>query len=215
MNKRASKKLLDELEFLFERYSRELRVITQPYTLAKVQKHVKDYRYHPDDPLVCETHMEHIGSLPIAATALYPYLDDRAVDLGRALTMLAIHDIGELITGDQLTFTKKTGSKAAERAAALRLLHPSLKETYLEIDTLATPSAKFAKAVDKLVPDFIDYLTRPDLTIWRYKHSCGVGPDGIIDLIVKHKRPYMLWNPFMTQFHEFLMSELARKLKKK
>jgi len=205
--------LLKELEFLYERYSKELRFTTQPYYLAKVAGKVKAYKYQPEDELVRETLLEHVGSLPMMAAAFYPYLDDPAVDLGQALAMLAIHDIGELLTGDEMTFTKKPGSKAAEREAALKLLHPSYHELLSQIDALGTPTAKFAKAIDKINPDILDYLTPADITIWRYRYFCNVEQGGIIDLIVKHKRPYMLWNPFMTEFHKLLMSKLAAKLK--
>lgn len=213
MNRKATADLLTELEFLFERYSQELRATTQPYYLAKISGQVKDYQYHPEDILVRETLMEHVGSLPMVATAFYPYIQDDGVDLGKALTMLAIHDIGELMTGDEMTFTKKPDGKAAEREAALKLLHKSYHDVYDDVETQASQSAKFAKAIDKITPDIVDYLTPADITIWRYRHFCKTEPDGIIDLIIKFKRPYMLWNPFMTEFHKLLMKKLAAKLK--
>ena len=126
--------------------------------------------------------------------------------------MLAIHDIGELVTGDEMTFTKKADSKAFEREAALKLLHTSYHELYEDAESQSSKSAKFAKAIDKITPDILDYLTPPEITIQRYKHFVGVEVDGIIDLIVKHKRPYVLWSPFMTEFHILLMKKLEEKL---
>jgi hypothetical protein len=127
--------------------------------------------------------------------------------------MLAIHDIGELITGDEMTFTKKKSAKDPERTAALSLLHTSYHDAYDDVESQTSSSAKFAKAIDKITPDIYDYLTPADVTIWRYKHFVGISPDKIIALIEEKKRPYMLWNPFMTEFHILLLDRLSAKLK--
>jgi len=205
--------LLDELEFLFEKYSEELRATTQPYYLRKVSKQVPSFKYHPEDSLVRETLMEHVGSLPMVATAFYPYINDANVNLGKSLIMLAIHDIGELITGDEMTFTKRASSKDPEREAALSLLHVSYHDIYNDVETQTSASAKFAKSIDKINPDILDYLTPADITLQRYKHFVGTEPDAIVALIQEKKRPYMLWNPFMKEFHSLLLDKLAAKLK--
>lgn len=211
-SKKNAERLLEELEFLFEGYSNELRTTTQPYQLSRIQTKVDGYEYYPDDILTRETLIEHVGSLPMLAAAFYPYIADEEVDLGKALRMLAIHDIGELITGDESVFTKKADSKIKEKEAALKLLNPIYHEDLEDIENQTSKSAKFAKAIDKINPDIIDLLTPAEITISRYKHYVGVEPDEIIDLIIKFKRPYMLWNPFMTEFHKLLMSKLEEKL---
>ncbi|HEU4967179.1 MAG TPA: HD domain-containing protein [Candidatus Saccharimonadales bacterium] len=208
----SAQTLLEEIEFLFEKYSSELRATTQPYQLRRVQGNVSSYRYHPDDVLVRETLMEHIGSTPVVATAFYPYIDDQAVDLGQSLTMLAIHDIGELIEGDVMTFIKNDSAKDPEHAAALSLLHPTYHDLYNDVESQTSQSAKFAKAIDKITPDIVDFLTPADITVWRFQHFVGIGPDEIVPLIEKKKRPYMLWNPFMTEFHSLLLDRLAVKI---
>lgn len=205
--------LLNKLEFLFEKYSDELRATTQPYILRRVKEKVSGYSYHPEDAIIRETLIEHSGSLPIVATAFYPYIDDDEVDLGQALVMLAIHDIGELITGDEMTFTKKASSKDPEREAALGLLHPYYHTIYDDIETQNSKSAKFAKAIDKITPDIMEYLAPADVTLWRYKHFAKKEPHEIIPTIEKFKRPYMLWNPFMTEFHKLLLEKVDAKLK--
>lgn len=211
--KKQAEQLLVELEFLFEKYSQVLRATTQPYLLSRVLNNVKDYQYHPDDSLIRETLIEHVGSLPIVATAFFPYIDDSSVDIGQSLVMLAIHDIGELITGDENTFTKKLSSKQPEYDAGIKLLHQSYHSFYDDVETQTSSSAKFAKAIDKITPDVIDYLTPAEATISRFHHNLGVGPDEIVDVIVKHKRPYMLWNPFMTEFHKLLCDKINQKIK--
>jgi len=204
--------ILAKIEFLFEHYSLERRATTQPYLLQTAQQELKGFVYNPDSPLIRETLMEHVGSLPMLATALYPHIDDPEVDLGKTLTMLAIHDIGELTIHDEITFTKKSGDNATEREAAFNLLDPMYYGLYDDTEAKGSTSAKFAKAIDKINPDIIDYLTPADITKQRYKHFLGIESDQIIDTIVKHKRPYMLWNPFMTEFHTYLIEQLDKKL---
>jgi len=211
MSDKASR-LLEEIEFLFEKYSDELRSSTQPYRFRRMSQD-QDFKYHPDSELVRESLMEHVGSLPMLAVAFYPYIKDEDVDLGIALKMLAIHDIGELIEGDQNTFIKPDdGGK--ELAAAKKLLNPIYHELYKDIEMQGSKSAKFAKSIDKIAPDIIDYLVPPEVTLWRFDHFNNLkSVDEIIKLIVVHKQPYMVWNPFMTEFHKLLMDKLGSKLK--
>jgi len=145
MTQKDFKKFLDELEFLFEKYSTTYRVTTQPYLWQTAHKQFPDHKYHPDDDLVRENLMEHVGSLPVMATAFYPYIDDDEVDLGKSLTMLAIHDIGELITGDEMTFTKGKDAGKAEYKAALEILHPYFHNIYDDAEKKKSTSAKFSQ----------------------------------------------------------------------
>lgn len=208
------KEILEKIEFLFEKYSLERRGMTQPYLLTVVREKFKEYSYNPEDALVRETLMEHIGSTPVVATALFPYINDVEVNLGDALVMLSIHDIGELITGDKITFLKVPDPENQERKAALKLLDPYYHKLYGEIEDKSTPTGKFAKSIDKITPDIYDYLTPADVTKKRFNHFMGFDdPDQIIEMIVKHKRPHMLWSPFMAEFHIYLMERLTEKLK--
>jgi len=204
--------LLKEIEFLFEKYSDELRSSTQPYRLRRVASQMKNYSYHPDSELVRESLMEHVGSLPMLAAAFYPHLKDSEVDLGKSLTMLAIHDIGELIEGDQNTFLREDDGEK-EEIAAKKLLSPIYHDIYNDVEMQGSKSAKFAKSIDKIAPDIIDYLVPAEVTLWRFEHFNNLTTvEGIVQLVIKHKRPYMLWNPFMTEFHKLLMSALELKL---
>ncbi len=204
--------ILKRIEFLLSSYSLERRAMTQPYLLGVVQENIDNYLYNPEDSLVRETLIEHVGSLPILATALYPYINDSEVNLGDALTMLAIHDIGELVVGDENVFTKKIEGKQAEFEAGLKLLHPYYHPMYEDIENKISKSAKFAKSIDKIAPDIIDYLTPSDITKQRLKHYANFEPNQIVEKIIEYKRPYMVWNPFIEEFHIHLMEELATKL---
>jgi hypothetical protein len=201
-------KILHEIEFLLESYSHEKRATVQPYHFANLSAAVKGYAYDPKDPIVRESLIEHVGSLPIVATALYPYIKDEEVDLGQALVMLAIHDIGELEIGDEISFTRTKDSHVTEREAALKLLHETYHKLYDDVESQKSKSAKFAKSIDKITPDILDYLTPPEMSNVRYKHFMNLEGTAIVDLIEEHKRPYMLWNPFLTEFHTLLLDNM-------
>jgi hypothetical protein len=139
------KKVFDNILFLYEGYSREYRATTQPFHYEKVKNLVKDYVYAYDDLLVREPLIEHSGSLPIIATAIYPYINNTNVDLGKALIMLAIHDIGEIISGDEITFTKKKENSKKEQKHALSLLPKSFHKIYLEMEGRASETARLPR----------------------------------------------------------------------
>lgn len=206
-------RVLEEVIDLYQRYSNEHRASTQPFHLEKVRKKIKNYKYRYDDLLIREPLIEHIGSLPIVATTIFPHIGDFQVDLGKALIMLAIHDIGELVTGDEMVFTKNKKSSDEEKTGALALLSEQYHSLYLEMETRANPTAMFAKAIDKLTPDVVDLITPAEVTIERYRKSTGKNPSEIVPMIKKFKHPYMTWNSFLTGLHLELLDRLERKLK--
>lgn len=204
--------VLNQVISLYQGYSEVQRTTTQPYKLAVVKKAVPDYRYHPDDPLIREPLIEHVGSLPIVAVALFPHLDNPAVDLGRALTMLAIHDIGELGAGDEMAFNKRRDGSSGEREYARELLHHSYHELYLEVEDRTSKTARFAKSVDKITPDIVDLITPPEITVERFRFFLNKEPKEIVPLIKEYKHPYMVWNEFLTQLHLEILRRLDAKL---
>lgn len=206
------KETLDKVIFLYEHYSKEHRASTQPFHLEKVRANVKDYEYKFDDLLVREPLIEHTGSLPIVATTIFTHLNNSDVDLGRALIMLAIHDIGELRTGDEITFTKKKDN-GEEKKHALELLSESFHQIYIEMEERRSDTARFAKAVDKMTPDIVDLMTPAEITIERYRKFTNKEPDEIVPMIKEFKHPYMLWNDFMTNLHLEILSRIDEKLK--
>jgi 5'-deoxynucleotidase YfbR-like HD superfamily hydrolase len=208
-----TKAILDQIIFLYKRYSEEHRASTQPFHLEKVKNLVKDYKYKVDDLLVREPLIEHSGSLSIVATAIYPNINDKNVDLGRALIMLAIHDIGELVTGDEMTFTKNRDQARNEKKEALSLLPKFFHSIYLEMEELKSDTARFAKAVDKMTPDIVDLMTPAEVTIKRYRKFVKKEPNQIVATIKEFKHPYMLWNPFMVNLHLEILERIDKKLR--
>jgi hypothetical protein len=205
--------ILDTVIDIYSRYSRERRATTQPYHLQTLLDSQPGYVWNPDDFIIRESLLEHVGSLPIVASQLYPFIDDAEVDLGHALALLSIHDIGELATGDEITFTKKASKADDEKVEALKLLHPSMHEMYLEIEERRTQTARFAKAVDKIAPDILDLVTPVELNIKRYQHFAKMEAKDIVPKIREFKHPYMTWNPFMTGFHLELLDRMEKQFK--
>lgn len=102
-------------------------------------------------------HMWHVG---VVALVLAEHADE-PVDILRVLTMVAIHDVVEIDTGDVLVYDTEArrGAAAAERAAAERifgLLPPDqadgLRALWAEFEARQSPDARFAATVDRLQP---------------------------------------------------------------
>ncbi len=206
--------VLDQIIFLYEKYSNEHRASTQPFHLQKVKKLVKNYHYRYDDLLVREPLIEHSGSLPIVATTVFPHIKNRHVNLGNTLIMLAIHDIGELVVHDEISFNKKEEHAPHEQQAALKLLPAYYHPYYLEMENRTTDTGKFAKAIDKMTPDIVDLMTPAEITIERYRQFVNQEPRQIVATIKKFKHPYMPWNKFMKDLHLEILARIDRKLKK-
>lgn len=123
-----------------------------------------------DQPRVLESLLEHVGSLPIVATFLHPHLEHRdKIDLGRVLTMVAIHDIGETIVGDAHSHRKTQEHVESEHAAALSLLHKNYHHMFDEYEAWESLDAKFAKAVDVFATFLTDQLLPPAMVQARFK----------------------------------------------
>lgn len=196
--------LVNELLAQVQAYNSVYRKSTQSNTLRQVQAKFPEYRVDYNDNIVRETLLEHVGHLPIIAVFLHPYLD-KPVDLGKVLTMLAIHDIGELTTGDEITFSKISEQGGEEYDAALQTLHPSYHELYKEMDNFASSESKFVKSVDKMAPDIWDVVAGLDYTAKRLHAQAGWPLWECAQRLQAYKRPYMTWSPFLTEFHDELM----------
>ncbi|NTU99341.1 HD domain-containing protein [Candidatus Falkowbacteria bacterium] len=141
--------------------------------------------------------LEHVGHLPMIASFLYPYIENKGkVDLGRTLIMLSIHDIGETVVGDMLSFKKTAEHASNERLAALDILPEELVPYYEEHEAGESFDAKFAKAIDTIAP-FLHELSMPNLTRTRFAVH---GFDS--EKIEKKKRPLFLWDSVLLGIFE-------------
>jgi putative hydrolase of HD superfamily len=123
-----------------------------------------------------ENSAEHSWHVALAALVLAPQANE-AIDVGRVVKMLLIHDIVEIDAGDTFAYdaTRRLDQAAREAAAAQRLfgLMPAGQQAEMaalweEFEARATPEAKFAHAVDRLIPVLQNYATGGGS--WRVHH---------------------------------------------
>lgn len=205
--KKSFEEIIKDVEFLINGYFKEMRTMTNLHRLDCLKKINPSYVYDPEDDIVRENLMEHVGSLPVMAVYFHGLIEED-VNLGKVLEMLAIHDIGELAMGDKNVFIKKEDEAEAEKKEALKLLDERRQALYLEFEAMETNEAKFAKSIDKIIPDIQDFLAGKDLTTKRLKHFANLDKNQIVDTIEKFKSPYMQWSLFFREFHGELIKRL-------
>ncbi|MBO9495181.1 HD domain-containing protein [Thalassotalea sp. G20_0] len=108
-----------------------------------------------------ENSAEHSWHIAVQAMTLQEYAEE-PVDIGRVIKMLLLHDIVEIDAGDTFAFagtTELAGQATKEMAAAERLfgLLPQeqadeFRALWLEFEQVHSPDARFAKAMDCLLP---------------------------------------------------------------
>jgi putative hydrolase of HD superfamily len=99
---------------------------------------------------------------------------DEPIDVGHTVELVLVHDLIEIYAGDTPLYdtAAAVGQLERERAAADRLfaLLPAdqgarLRASWDEFELRVTPEARFAKAVDRLQPQVLNWLT--DGGTWR------------------------------------------------
>jgi len=161
---------------------------------------IKDFTY--DSEFIREPLIEHVGHLPVIASYLHPYIEHRdEVDLGRALIMLSVHDIGETEVGDILTFAKPNSHVDSEFEAAQKLLPDYLYKYFEEIEKRETIDSKFAKAVDSVAP-ILHEVVLPKVTLERFKHH-----NFNIEKIVAKKKEHFEWDSVLLEIFEYLIDK--------
>lgn len=194
-----AKTIVENLLKLQRAYSSTFRVLITEERYRLVESgELAEYTFETEalrEPLI-----EHIGHLPIIASYLHPYITHTTeVDLGRVLIMLSIHDIGETVVGDMLTYSK-TGSHAErEEAAARKILPESLLLYFNEMEKRETLDAKFAKSVDSLGPILHDMTFNPKVLLQRFAYY-----DFNVDKIIAKKGPHFDWDPVLKEIFAYL-----------
>jgi len=157
------------------------------------------------DETLNEPLVEHVGHLPIVASYFHQFLEHKeGVDLGRVLTMLAIHDIGETVLGDIFSYTKTEAEEEEEVAVALTLLPQYLQDIFLEYEALESMDSKYAKSVDALA-GFLPTLDMPRIIIKRFKKR-----GACVDDVVRKKRSLMKWDTTMLAVFDTSMEQAYR-----
>ena len=106
-----------------------------------------------------ESSAEHSWQIAMLASSLAPHAEP-GVDLAQVVSMLLVHDIGEIDAGDTFFFAEGAGdAKAKERAGVERifgLLPEAERARFLalwsEFDEGTSADARFAHAVDRAMP---------------------------------------------------------------
>ena len=121
--------------------------------LKKVERRVK-----PVGLTRYENSAEHSWHIALLALTLSRFAS-QPVDELKVVTMLLLHDIVEIDTGDKFAYDANHDDFANEHQAAIRLfglLPPSLGQKFLllweEFEQAQSPEAQFAKAIDRLMP---------------------------------------------------------------
>ena len=111
-----------------------------------------------------ENSAEHSWQIAIMAASLASYAES-PVDIDRVISMLLVHDIGEIDAGDTMVFVEGGWEqrKAAELASVKRifgLLPDAQGKDFLvlwqEFEDAVTSEARFAHAVDRAMPVLIN-----------------------------------------------------------
>lgn len=108
-----------------------------------------------------ENSAEHSWHISLMARVLAEYAEE-PVDIQRAVNMLLIHDIVEIDAGDTFAFAAQSEldeqeDKEIEAANRLFGLLPekqfhAMKNLWLEFEQAETADARFAKAMDRILP---------------------------------------------------------------
>ena len=106
-----------------------------------------------------ESSAEHSWQIAMLASSLAPHAEP-GVDVAHVVSMLLVHDIGEIDAGDTFFFAEGAGdAKAKERAGVERifaLLPEAERARFLalwsEFDDGTSADARFAHAVDRAMP---------------------------------------------------------------
>jgi putative hydrolase of HD superfamily len=131
-----------------------------------------------------ENSAEHSWQLALAALILSEYCNEK-IDIAHVVKMLLVHDLVEVYAGDTLHYHKEADETLLrrERAAAKKIfgILPEEQEKELltlwnEFESQLTPGAKFATAIDRLVPMILNFCS--DGKAWK---EFSITPAQVID----------------------------------
>lgn len=121
-----------------------------------------------------ESVAEHVFRMAMIALVMAPHVSFK-MNVEKVLTMILVHDLPEIITGDQAFHTQRPeasqNKKEQEHAALIQLLSPLPEQTknswialWQEFEDLQTPEARFVKALDDIESQL--QHNEADLSTW-------------------------------------------------
>jgi len=150
-------RLGQQLAFLIE--VDRLKTVLRASTLAAVERREND--------------AEHSWHLALMVPVLAEYADE-PIDVGHTVRLVVVHDLVEIYAGDTPLYDDELRTSQVERelAAADKLfgLLPDdqareFRALWDEFEARVTPEARFAKAVDRLEPNLLNWMA--DGGTWR------------------------------------------------
>lgn len=139
-----------QLAFLVE--VDRLKTVLRASTLAAVERREND--------------AEHSWHLAMMVAVLAEYADE-PIDVGHTIRLVVVHDLVEIYAGDTPVYDERLRVTQAERelAAAERLFRllpddqaTEFRALWDEFEARQTPEARFAKAVDRLEPNLLNWM---------------------------------------------------------
>ena len=143
-------RLGQQLAFLIE--VDRLKTVLRASTLASVERREND--------------AEHSWHLALMVPVLAEYADE-PIDVGHTVRLVVIHDLVEIYAGDTPLYDDQLRTSQVERelAAADKLfgLLPDdqareFRALWDEFEARVTPEARFAKAIDRLEPNLLNWM---------------------------------------------------------
>ncbi len=177
--------------------------------LAQTQ-HLKSVLRHSwtDDTSRQESVAEHSWHMAMMAIALAPDLKHQ-VDLLRVFELIAVHDLGEIVTGDIPAFAARDGKYAAEKEAVEKItqtLSPERQKAifalWQEYEERKTREALFVKMLD--VIDVINQHLVADLSTW--------SKEELTFNLNRNSEKYFKDEPFMLTLYNAIHDELEKKV---
>ena len=158
-----------------------------------------------------ENSAEHSWQIALLALSLERYAG-AAIDINRVITMLLVHDIGEIDTGDTIVYAEGGWEerKKAELVAVTRIFgmvpepqRSSFMELWLEFENAETPEARFAHAADRAMPALLNLASEGQS--WREN---GISHERVVNRIGP---PIKAGSPAMWDYLEARLEEERQK----
>jgi len=136
-----------------------------------------------------ENSAEHSWQGAIAAMVLQDYYPER-LNMEKVMSMLLIHDLGEIYAGDTWVFDdeKKLHSHDRELESIEKTMsilpeekYLNMKKSWLEFEKGQSAEARYARVIDALVP-LINHLEVSE---------CDYNPDNISSVMVLEKKKFI------------------------
>jgi putative hydrolase of HD superfamily len=138
--------------------------------LVELDKLKTIYRrsYLATDPSRKENDAEHMWHISVMALVLQEYCPVE-IDINRVIRLLLLHDVVELDAGDVSVYLRQNNLELVEKEkqAAQRIfgLLPAgqaqeMLAAWTEFEAGQTPEARFARAVDRIMPILLNYYTQ-------------------------------------------------------